>query len=213
MTTDALRELFLKFFSERGHTVYPSDSLIPRDDPTVLFTPAGMNQFKDAFLGTVSLGFTRAATCQKCLRTTDIEEVGRTAYHHSFFEMLGNFSFGDYFKREAIEYAWEFMRAWLKIPAERMRVSVYEADEEAYAIWADVIKVRREWIYRFDEHENFWPADAPSQSPAGTLCGPDTEIFVDLGPGVGCGRPAAADSPRSGTSSFSSSRRATGKVN
>jgi len=189
MTTDELRDLFLTFFEERGHTLVPSDSLVPRDDPTVLFTPAGMNQFKDAFVGTVSPGYTRAATSQKCLRTTDIDEVGRTAYHHSFFEMLGNFSFGDYFKREAIEYAWEFMRSVLRIPADRMRVSVYASDEEAYAIWADVIEVPHAWIYRFDEHENFWPADAPSQSPAGTLCGPDTEIFVDMGPATGCGRP------------------------
>jgi alanyl-tRNA synthetase len=189
MTTDELRALYLKFFETRGHTVLPSDSLVPQDDPTVLFTPAGMNQFKDAFLGTSPLKLKRAATAQKCLRTSDIDEVGRTAYHHSFFEMLGNFSFGDYFKREAIEYAWEFLTQVLKISPERLRVSVYETDDEAFDIWAKAIGVRRDWICRFGEHENFWPADAPSQSPAGTLCGPDTEIFVDMGVQVGCGRP------------------------
>src|SRR5437660_11281222 len=141
MKTDEIREKYLQFFESKGHTRRPSDVLVPRWDPSVLFTPAGMNQFKDHFLGKVKLDFLRATTCQKCLRTGDIENVGRTAYHHTFFEMLGNFSFGDYFKREAIRWAWEFLLKTLKIPADRLTVTVYLDDDEAYDIWHKEIKL------------------------------------------------------------------------
>jgi alanyl-tRNA synthetase len=178
MKTDELREKYLSFFESKGCRRRPSDVLVPRWDPSVLFTPAGMNQFKDHFLGKVKLEFTRATTCQKCLRTGDIDNVGRTAYHHTFFEMLGNFSFGDYFKREAIHWAWEFVtnRKWLGIPADRLTVSVYLDDDEAYGIWNKEIKLSPERIQRFGEGDNFWPANAPSQGPDG-VCGPCSEIF------------------------------------
>ena len=137
MKTNEIRQRYLEFFESKGHRICPSDVLVPKWDKTVLFTPAGMNQFKDHFLGKVELEFTRATTCQKCLRTGDIENVGRTAYHHTFFEMLGNFSFGDYFKREAINWAWEFLtdKKWLAIDPERLTVSVYLDDDEAAGIW------------------------------------------------------------------------------
>ncbi len=152
--------------------------LVPTWDPSVLFTPAGMNQFKDHFLGRVKLEFTRATTCQKCLRTGDIDNVGRTPYHHTFFEMLGNFSFGDYFKREAIAWAWEYLTSpkWLGLPADRLAVTVYLDDDEAYNIWHDEIKVPAERIRRCGEEDNFWPASAPSQGPDG-VCGPCSEIY------------------------------------
>ncbi len=183
-----IRAAFLKFFEERGHTIYPSDSLIPTADPSLLFTGAGMNQFKDAFLGKSNLKFKRATTSQKCMRTGDIENVGVTPRHHTFFEMLGNFSFGDYFKREAIEWAWEFSLSVLKLPEDRIAVSVYEDDDEAFDIWRDVIGLPESRIFRFGEHDNFWPADAPSQAPTGMLCGPCSEIFYDWGKDVGCGK-------------------------
>lgn len=178
MKSDELREKYLDFFEARGHSREPSDVLVPTWDPSVLFTPAGMNQFKDHFLGKVKLDFTRATTCQKCLRTGDIDNVGRTAYHHTFFEMLGNFSFGDYFKREAIHWAWEFLtdKKWLGIDPERLTVSVYLDDDEASKIWADEIGVPQGKIERLDEDENFWPANAPSRGPDG-VCGPCSEIF------------------------------------
>lgn len=178
MKTDELREKYLAFFETKGCVRRPSDVLVPRGDPSVLFTPAGMNQFKDHFLGKRKLEFTRATTCQKCLRTGDIDNVGRTAYHHTFFEMLGNFSFGDYFKREAINWAWEFLTSpkWLGLPAERLSVSVYLDDDEAAGIWASDIKLPPERIQRMGEDDNFWPAGAPSQGPDG-VCGPCSEIF------------------------------------
>lgn len=178
MKTDELREKYLAFFETKGCVRRPSDVLVPRDDPTVLFTPAGMNQFKNQFLGIGRLDFTRAATCQKCLRTGDISNVGVTAYHHTFFEMLGNFSFGDYFKKEAIHWAWEFLtdKKWLGLDSERLSVSVYEEDDEAYGVWHDEIKLPAERIRRDDEFENFWPAGAPSKGPDG-VCGPCSEIF------------------------------------
>jgi alanyl-tRNA synthetase len=178
MRTDELREKYLEFFTQKGHRRCASDVLVPTWDPSVLFTPAGMNQFKDHFLGKVKLDFTRATSCQKCLRTGDIDNVGRTAYHHTFFEMLGNFSFGDYFKREAINWAWEFLtdKKWLAIDPARLTVSVYKDDEEAADVWHNEIKLPYDRIQRLDEDENFWPASAPSEGPDG-VCGPCSEIF------------------------------------
>ena len=181
MKTDELREKYLEFFESKGCVRRPSDVLVPTWDPSVLFTPAGMNQFKDHFLGKVKLDFTRATTCQKCLRTGDIENVGRTAFHHTFFEMLGNFSFGDYFKQEAICWAWEFLtdKKWLGIPSQRLSATVYKDDDEAYAIWRDKVGLPDARISRMDEDENFWPASAPSQGPDG-VCGPCSEIYYNL---------------------------------
>ena len=184
MKTDELREKYLTFFESKGCVRRPSDVLVPVWDPSVLFTPAGMNQFKDHFLGKCKLEFTRATTCQKCLRTGDIDNVGRTAYHHTFFEMLGNFSFGDYFKRDAIHWAWEFLtsKKWLGLPPEQLTVSVYVDDDEAANIWADEVKLPTTRIERFGEDDNFWPAGAPSQGPDG-VCGPCSEIFFHSGSG------------------------------
>lgn len=178
MKTDELREKYLSFFETKGHTRRPSDVLVPTWDPSVLFTPAGMNQFKDHFLGRVKLDFTRATTCQKCLRTGDIDNVGRTAYHHTFFEMLGNFSFGDYFKEDAIHWAWEFLtdKKWLGMSPDQLSVTVYKDDDEAANIWHDKIGLPFNRIERLDEDENFWPASAPSQGPDG-VCGPCSEIY------------------------------------
>ncbi len=175
MKIDELREAFLQFFESKGCIRRPSDVLVP-NDPTVLFTPAGMNQFKREFLGLGDPNFTRAATCQKCIRTGDIENVGRTAFHETFFEMLGNFSFGDYFKREAIHWGWDFLQKNLKIPAERLTISVYLDDDEAYGIWRDEIKIPESRITRMGEDDNFWPAGAPTHGPNG-VCGPCSEIF------------------------------------
>ncbi|WP_148074901.1 alanine--tRNA ligase [Bythopirellula goksoeyrii] len=178
MKTDELREKYLAFFETKGHTRVASDVLVPTWDPSVLFTPAGMNQFKDHFLGKVKLDYTRATSCQKCLRTGDIDNVGRTAYHHTFFEMLGNFSFGDYFKRDAINWAWEFLtdKKWLGISPERLSVTVYLDDDEAAEIWSKDVGLAVARIERLEEDENFWPASAPSQGPDG-VCGPCSEIY------------------------------------
>ncbi len=187
MKTDEIRQKYLDFFATKGHTVCPSDVLVPKWDPTVLFTPAGMNPFKDHFLGNVELEFTRATSSQKCLRTGDIENVGRTAYHHTFFEMLGNFSFGDYFKREAIHWAWEFLtdKQWLNIPKERLSVTVYLDDDEASDIWEKEVGLPLDRIQRLGEHDNFWPAGAPSDGPDG-VCGPCSEIFYHPDSGGEC---------------------------
>ena len=184
MKTDELREKYLTFFQSKGHHRQASDVLVPTWDPSVLFTPAGMNQFKDHFLGKVKLDFTRATTCQKCLRTGDIENVGRTAYHHTFFEMLGNFSFGDYFKNDAVSWAWEFLtdKKWLGIEPGRLTVTVYKDDDEAFKIWNEKIGLPTSRIGRLEEDENFWPASAPSQGPDG-VCGPCSEIYFTLDSG------------------------------
>ena len=181
MKADELREAYLTFFESKGCVRRPSDVLVPRWDPSVLFTPAGMNQFKDHFLGKCKLDFTRATTCQKCLRTGDIDNVGRTPRHHTFFEMLGNFSFGDYFKREAILWAWEFLTArnWLNIAPEKLSITVYHDDTEAYAIWSDEVGVPATRITRMGEDDNFWPASSPTQGPDG-VCGPCSEIFYRM---------------------------------
>ena len=175
MKTDELREAYLDFFASKGCVRKPSDVLVP-NDPTVLFTPAGMNQFKREFMGLGEPGFTKATTCQKCIRTGDIENVGKTAFHETFFEMLGNFSFGDYFKREAIHWAWEFLTKTLKLAPDRLTITVYLDDDEAYNIWHDEIKVPANRISRLGEDDNFWPAGAPTHGPNG-VCGPCSEIF------------------------------------
>lgn len=187
MKTNELRSKYLEFFKSKGHTVCPSDVMVPKWDKTVLFTPAGMNQFKDHFLGKVELEFTRATSAQKCLRTGDTENVGRTAYHHTFFEMLGNFSFGDYFKRDAIHWAWEFLTdpKWLAIDPDRLSVTVYLDDDEAYDIWHQDIGLAPKRITRLDEGDNFWPASAPSKGPDG-VCGPCSEIFFQPDDGPEC---------------------------
>jgi alanyl-tRNA synthetase len=187
MTTDEIRRRYLDFFRSKAHEIVPSDSLVPKDDPSLLFTGAGMNQFKEKFLGR-SLTYARAASCQKCLRTGDLDNVGRTPRHHTFFEMLGNFSFGDYFKKEAIAWAWEFLVDGLRLTVDRLWVSVYRDDTEAYAIWKDVMKVPPEKIIRFGEKENFWPSEAPTKGPNGP-CGPCSEIYYDYGKDTGCGKP------------------------
>ncbi|MBI2104208.1 MAG: alanine--tRNA ligase [Candidatus Omnitrophica bacterium] len=176
MQSTELRDRFLSFFEARGHRRVPSDSLIPSGDPTVLFTSAGMNQFKDCFLGKRT-DLSRAASCQKCLRTGDLEQVSRTPSHHSFFEMLGNFSFGDYFKAEAIPWAWEFLTRELRLPASKLWVSVYEEDDEARHLWL-TLGVPDDRIRAFGQAENFWPANAPADGPNGP-CGPCSELYFD----------------------------------
>ncbi|MEA3489584.1 MAG: alanine--tRNA ligase [Candidatus Omnitrophota bacterium] len=186
MTSAEIRKRFLEFFENRGHTVVQSDLLVPKNDPTLLFTSAGMNQFKEQFMGK-NIRFKRAASCQKCLRTGDLENVGKTPRHHTFFEMLGNFSFGDYFKKEAISWGWEFMTKEMGLAEERLWVSVYEDDDESYDIWLRDIGVPGRKIIKFGAHDNFWPADAPTMGPNGP-CGPCSEIFYDWGEGAGCGK-------------------------
>jgi alanyl-tRNA synthetase len=185
-TGSEIRQLFLNFFEDRGHTVVASSSLVPHNDPTLLFTNAGMNQFKDCFLGQEKRAYVRATTSQKCVRAggkhNDLENVGRTARHHTFFEMLGNFSFGDYFKKEAIAYAWEFLTVDMAMDKDRLYVSVYTDDDEAADIWFEQEGVPRERIFRFEE-DNFW-----SMGDTGP-CGPCSEIFYDNGPEVGCDSP------------------------
>ena len=175
MTTDDIREAYIDFFVSKGCVRRPSDVLVP-NDPTVLFTPAGMNQFKREFMGLGAPGFTKATTCQKCIRTGDIENVGKTPRHMTFFEMLGNFSFGDYFKREAIHWAWEFLTRTLKLPADRLTVTVYLDDDEAFDLWNKEIGLGPDRITRMGEDDNFWPAGAPTHGPDG-VCGPCSEIF------------------------------------
>ena len=190
MTGKEIRARFLKYFADRGHTVVASSSLIPHNDPTLLFTNAGMNQFKDCFLGMEKRDYVRACSSQKCVRAggkhNDLENVGRTARHHTFFEMLGNFSFGDYFKKEAIAFAWDFLTRELGLDTSRLYVTVYQDDDEAADIWHIQEGVPRERIYRFGEKDNFW-----SMGDTGP-CGPCTEIFWDNGPEVGCGSPDCA---------------------
>ena len=195
-SADDLRTAWMDFFSARGHTVWPSASLVPENDPTLLFTGAGMNQFKDMFLGKGNLGFTRAATIQKCFRQGDLDNVGRTPRHLTFFEMMGHFSFGDYFKKEAITWAWEFLRDVVGLPTDKLYVTVYQDDQDAYDAWV-AMGLSKDRIARFDAKENFWPADAPDSGPDGP-CGPCTEIFYDYGKAAekGDGGPNGYDSGR-----------------
>src|ERR1700680_4103755 len=190
LTGSEIRRKFLDFFVQKGHKEVHSSSLVPANDPTLLFTNAGMNQFKDVFLGRESRDYKRATSSQKCVRAggkhNDLENVGRTARHHTFFEMLGNFSFGDYFKKEAIAFAWDFLTRDLGLDTSRLYVTVYQDDDEAADIWHLQESVPRERIFRFGEKDNFW-----SMGDTGP-CGPCTEIFWDNGPEVGCGSPDCA---------------------
>jgi alanyl-tRNA synthetase len=193
-----IRSTFLKFFESKGHTVVPSSPVVPGDDPTLLFTNAGMNQFKDVFLGFDKRPYVRAATSQKCIRAggkhNDLENVGYTARHHTFFEMLGNFSFGDYFKRDAIAYAWELLTVHFKLPADKLWATVYEEDDEAYDIWLKQIGLPAERIVRIGDNkgvrygsDNFWMMGDTGP------CGPCSEIFYDHGPDVAGGPPGSPE--------------------
>ncbi|HXI20256.1 MAG TPA: alanine--tRNA ligase, partial [Gemmatimonadales bacterium] len=180
MKATAIRRLFLDYFVAQGHREVPSSSLLPADDPTLLFTNAGMNQFKRVFLGLERRDYTRATTAQKCVRAggkhNDLEQVGHTTRHHTFFEMLGNFSFGDYFKRDAIAFAWEFVtgRAWLGLHPDRLRVTVHHSDQEARALWRELSGLPDHRIYGLGDTDNFWQMGDTGP------CGPCTEIYVDL---------------------------------
>lgn len=200
MKTSELRQKYLQFFESKGHTVVRSSSLVPHDDPTLLFTNAGMNQFKDVFLGFDKRAYSRATTAQKCVRAggkhNDLENVGYTARHHTFFEMLGNFSFGDYFKQQAIHYAWEFLTSpeWLNLPKEKLLVTVYAEDDEAYDIWHKEIGMPAERIVRIGDNkgaryasDNFWQMGDTGP------CGPCTEIFYDHGEQIWGGIPGSAE--------------------
>ncbi|MDP8216421.1 MAG: alanine--tRNA ligase [Candidatus Kaelpia imicola] len=186
MKTDDIRSKFLEFFKAKGHRVFSSDTLVPSGDKTVLFTSAGMNQFKPYFLG-IKKGVKRAASSQKCLRTDDLEKVGKSPSHHTFFEMLGSFSFGDYFKEDAIGWAWEFIVKIIKIPKDKLWVSVYEKDDESLNIWINKINFPQKRIVKLAADKNFWPANAIKEGPNG-LCGPCSEIFYDLGKKYGCSK-------------------------
>ncbi len=199
MSTDEVRNAFLKFFESKGHQIVDSSSLVPHDDPTLLFTNAGMNQFKDCFLGLEKRDYTRATTAQRCVRAggkhNDLENVGFTARHHTFFEMLGNFSFGDYFKQDAIAFAWEFLTQVLKLPEEKLLVTVYKTDDEAFDIWNKQIGIPADRIVRIGDKEggqayesdNFWQMGDTGP------CGPCSEIFYDHGEHIWGGRPGTPE--------------------
>ena len=199
MSTDEVRNAFLSFFESKGHQIVDSSSLVPHNDPTLLFTNAGMNQFKDCFLGLEKRSYTRATTAQRCVRAggkhNDLENVGFTARHHTFFEMLGNFSFGDYFKEDAIKFAWEFLTSVLKLPQERLLVTVYQTDDEAFDIWNKQIGLPADRIVRIGdkkggkayESDNFWQMGDTGP------CGPGSEIFYDHGDHIWGGRPGTPE--------------------
>ncbi len=198
MSTDEIRRAFLAFFESKGHQIVESSSLVPANDPTLLFTNAGMNQFKDCFLGSEKRNYTRATTAQRCVRAggkhNDLENVGFTARHHTFFEMLGNFSFGDYFKQDAIKYAWEFLTERLELPAERLLVTIYETDDEAFEIWNKEMGIPADRIVRIGDNkgapyasDNFWQMGDTGP------CGPCTEIFYDHGEHIWGGRPGTPE--------------------
>jgi alanyl-tRNA synthetase len=185
-----LRKLFIDYFAERGHKIVPSSSLVPKNDPTLLFTNAGMVQFKSVFLGEDVRDYKRAVTSQKCVRAggkhNDLENVGHTARHHTFFEMLGNFSFGDYFKHDAISFAWEFLTTVVKLPKEKLWVTIYKDDDEAFELWRKIANVPADRIVRLGEKDNFW-----SMGDTGP-CGPCSEIIIDQGEEISCGKPGCA---------------------
>ncbi|NAW69538.1 alanine--tRNA ligase [Vibrio sp. V27_P1S3P104] len=199
MSTDEVRRAYLSFFESKGHQIVDSSSLVPTNDPTLLFTNAGMNQFKDCFLGLEKRAYTRATTAQRCVRAggkhNDLENVGFTARHHTFFEMLGNFSFGDYFKEDAIQYAWEFLTEVLQLPKERLLVTVYQTDDEAFDIWHQKVGIPQDRIIRIGdkpggkayESDNFWQMGDTGP------CGPCTEIFYDHGEHILGGPPGSAE--------------------
>ena len=185
MTSSEIRSAFLRFFEERGHTIVPSSSTVPHGDPTLLFTNAGMVQFKDVFLGHEKRSYTRAVTSQKCVRAggkhNDLDNVGFTARHQTFFEMLGNFSFGDYFKEAAIAYAWEFLTGTLGLPKDKLWITIYKDDDESHSLWQKIAAVPASRIVRLGEEDNFW-----AMGDTGP-CGPDSEIIVDRGEEYACG--------------------------
>ena len=196
MKAAEIRSTFLKFFEAKGHAIVASSPVVPGDDPTLLFTNAGMNQFKDVFLGFDKRPYTRATTSQKCIRAggkhNDLDNVGYTARHHTFFEMLGNFSFGDYFKKDAISYAWELLTVNFKLPADKLWVTVYAEDDEAYQIWNTQVGVPAERIIRIGDNkgaryasDNFWMMGDTGP------CGPCTEIFYDHGEDIPGGPPGS----------------------
>ena len=196
MKASEIRSTFLKFFESKGHQIVASSPVVPGDDPTLLFTNAGMNQFKDVFLGFDKRAYSRATTSQKCIRAggkhNDLDNVGYTARHHTFFEMLGNFSFGDYFKHDAIQYAWELLTEHFKLPKDKLWVTVYSEDDEAYEIWNKVVGVPAERIVRIGDNkggrymsDNFWMMGDTGP------CGPCTEIFYDHGPEISGGPPGS----------------------
>jgi len=190
MTGSEIRENFLRFFEGKGHVRVASSSLVPKDDPTLLFTNAGMVQFKNSFLGLEDRGYHRAVTSQKCVRAggkhNDLENVGVTARHHTFFEMLGNFSFGDYFKKETIAWAWEYLTGVMGLPKEKLWITIYQDDDEAFRIWHDGMGIPAERIVRMGEKSNFWMMGETGP------CGPCSEIIYDQGEGTGCGKPACS---------------------
>lgn len=187
LTGKEIRQMFIKYFEDKGHTHVASSSLVPYNDPTLLFTNAGMNQFKDVFLGLEKRDYTRATTSQKCVRAggkhNDLDTVGRTARHHTFFEMLGNFSFGDYFKRDAITNAWGFLTEELKLPKDQLYITVYKDDDEAHDLWREIADVPEERIIRLGEKDNFWQMGETGP------CGPCSEIHIDRGAEHACNHP------------------------
>src|SRR3954452_12296808 len=199
MKSSEIRASFLDYFKSKGHTIVPSSSLVPSNDPTLLFVNSGMVQFKDVFLGKEKRAYSRATTSQRSLRAggkhNDLENVGYTARHHTFFEMLGNFSFGDYFKKDAIQFAWELLTKVYKLPADKLWTTVYHTDDEAYDLWTKVIGVPKERVVRIGDKpggpkyqsDNFW------QMADTGPCGPCSEIFYDHGPGIAGGPPGSPD--------------------
>jgi len=187
MESKKIRQIFIDFFREKAHEPVSSSGLLPKDDPTLLFTNAGMVQFKSVFLGDEARPYNRAVTVQKCLRAggkhNDLENVGRTARHHTFFEMLGNFSFGDYFKKEATEWAWEFLTERVKLPGEKLKITVFEEDDEAEELWRNHVGIPKEQIFRLGAKDNFWQMGDTGP------CGPCSEILIDQGPELSCGSP------------------------
>ena len=194
MKSTEVRQSFLDFFKSKGHTIVPSAPVVPLGDPTLLFTNAGMNQFKNIFLGLETRNYKRAVDTQKCIRASgkhnDLEDVGFDTYHHTFFEMLGNWSFGDYYKAEAIEWAWELLTKVWGLPKDRIYATVYRTDEEAEKLWKKIAGLPSERVQRFDEKDNFW--EMGETGP----CGPCSEIHIDLTPDKSGGNLVNAGDPR-----------------